>query len=76
MAIQFKRGTASNRTNYTPSIGELIVIDVSESNPKLYEHLRFSQMSLEEVQSISPIVLYSFQRSATVGPPSLGTSSA
>ena len=36
MAIQFKRGTASNRTNYTPSIGELIVIDVSESNPKLY----------------------------------------
>ena len=36
MAIQFKRGTSNNRTNYTPAIGELIVVDVTDSNPKLY----------------------------------------
>ena len=36
MAIQFKRGTTNNRTNYTPSVGELIVIDVDQTNPSIY----------------------------------------
>jgi hypothetical protein len=36
MAIQFKRGTANNRTNYTPSQGELIIIDVDQTNPSIY----------------------------------------
>jgi hypothetical protein len=36
MAIQFKRGTTGNRTNYTPAAGELIVVDVDQVNPSLY----------------------------------------
>ena len=36
MAIQFKRGTTSNRTNYTPAAGELIVVDVDQVNPSIY----------------------------------------
>ena len=36
MAIQFKRGTSSNRTNYTPAAGELIVVDVDQVNPSIY----------------------------------------
>ena len=36
MAIQFKRGTSVNRTNYSPAAGELIVVDVDQVNPSLY----------------------------------------
>tara|TARA_A100001037_G_scaffold301598_1_gene331480 strand:+ start:2290 stop:4329 length:2040 start_codon:yes stop_codon:yes gene_type:complete len=36
MAIQFKRGTSSNRTNYTPAAGELLLVDITSSNPSLY----------------------------------------
>ena len=36
MAIQFKRGTSVNRTNYIPAAGELIVVDVDQVNPSLY----------------------------------------
>ena len=36
MAIQFKRGTSGNSTNYTPAAGELIVVDVDQVNPSIY----------------------------------------
>lgn len=36
MAIQFKRAAASVRTNYTPSEGELYIVDVGSSNPSIY----------------------------------------
>jgi len=36
MAIQFKRGYESNRTQYTPIEGEILIIDFDTDKPKIY----------------------------------------